>query len=1042
MLSEYMHKQVFKNLRSAPSSEQKQLATEHLTRQNLWNKPTIDVPHPDIRLPSLLGNNIHEHFKQMAFTNFSSYLQLALKLQKCQIPAMPPVGQWPVTKAGWTRYCPKSSTFRPVDFPEESALVFDVEALVKRGKYPTLAVAASDKAWYAWLSPVLFESTSADLGHYKLLIPLGNSYKNQKTAEQQLIIGHNVSFDRARILEEYDIRQSQRRFLDTMSLHMANSGLTSDQRVVWKSIDKQKKVKAEFDDIQSDAYQRGEQMPPSGMHLMTEDKFDETDVEWYNLSSLNSLSSVYKLHFGKELDKEQRNVFVEGDIEHVRRDLQNCLQYCAQDVMATFQIFQKLFAKFWTQKVQGNLIPLAGVLEMGSPYLPISSGWNDYIQRCDNLLNERQSHVAQRLVELTDFVLKSAESERTTDHYLKQLDWSMVGRKDNKLPRWYKQLIPSKQTDPVVTIRSRITPLLLRMTWMGYPLYYLGTSYGWCFRVPWKEDHNFDMAQKVNVEEFRESVLRLVEKSKSGVSVQQFYLNLVENDFEGVYFRLPVNGFGPKASKNCGSPFAKSFLRHFSEGSISSQDGLAREAIDANASCSYWISSRERIIDQFVIDSSRFIPQQDFNVILPQIVTMGTVTRRAVEPTWLTASNAKSTKIGSELKSQVVAPPGYKIVGADVDSQELWISSLLGDAQFGIHGGTALGWMCLQGNKNDKTDLHSSSAQILGLSRDAAKVFNYARIYGSGLNFASTLLSKYNPSMSEEDAKNKAQLLYNKTKGIKWFPPRNFADWQLNDEAKGHKKQLSRSVWYGGTESFMFNTLEDIALSDDPRTPVCKVQLPDSLLSTSSRRKYLMSCVNWVVQSSGVDYLHLLLVSMSYLSRQYQIDCRLLLTIHDEVRFLVAEKDQYRAALALQISNLWTRSYFAYSAGIYDLPLSVAFFSGVDIDHVLRKETSDPCITPSSPDGQPVFGETLDIYQLIDKGFSSLDSSENQQLSAQQSSEQLQQVADDLSQLDNISMQSTVDNSKWLRVQMAQNQGEFKSLIFKNNKLKAKQLKK
>lgn len=58
------------------------------------------------------------------------------------------------------------------------------------------------------------------------------------------------------------------------------------------------------------------------------------------------------------------------------------------------------------------------------------------------------------------------------------------------------------------------------MTWMGYPLYYLGTSYGWCFRVPWKEDHNFDMAQKVNVEEFRESVLRLVEKSKSGVSVQ------------------------------------------------------------------------------------------------------------------------------------------------------------------------------------------------------------------------------------------------------------------------------------------------------------------------------------------------------------------------------------------------------------------------------------------------------------------------------------------------------------------------------------------
>lgn len=35
----------------------------------------------------------------------------------------------------------------------------------------------------------------------------------------------------------------------------------------------------------------------------------------------------------------------------------------------------------------------------------------------------------------------------------------------------------------------------------------------------------------------------------------------------------------------------------------------------------------------------------------------------------------------------VRAPPGYHIVGADVDSQELWIAAVLGDMQFaGIHG--------------------------------------------------------------------------------------------------------------------------------------------------------------------------------------------------------------------------------------------------------------------------------------------------------------------------------------------------------------------
>ena len=77
---------------------------------------------------------------------------------------------------------------------------------------------------------------------------------------------------------------------------------------------------------------------------------------------------------------------------------------------------------------------------------------------------------------------------------------------------------------------------------------------------------------------------------------------------------------------------------------------------------------------------------------------MGTVTRRAVENTWLTASNAKANRVGSELKSMVKAPPGYCFVGADVDSEELWIASLVGDAQFKLHGGNAVGFMTSRGN--------------------------------------------------------------------------------------------------------------------------------------------------------------------------------------------------------------------------------------------------------------------------------------------------------------------------------------------------------
>ncbi|CAH8437956.1 unnamed protein product [Dicrocoelium dendriticum] len=56
-------------------------------------------------------------------------------------------------------------------------------------------------------------------------------------------------------------------------------------------------------------------------------------------------------------------------------------------------------------------------------------------------------------------------------------------------------------------------------------------------------------------------------------------------------------------------------------------------------------------------------------------------------------------------------------------------------------------------------------------------------------------------------------------------------------------------------------------------------------------------------------------------------------------------------SVIFQISNLFTRAFFAYQLGMKDLPESVAFFSSVEIDSCLRKSAGDDCITPSNPDG-------------------------------------------------------------------------------------------
>lgn len=95
---------------------------------------------------------------------------------------------------------------------------------------------------------------------------------------------------------------------------------------------------------------------------------------------------------------------------------------------------------------------------------------------------------------------------------------------------------------------------------------------------------------------------------------------------------------------------------------------------------SYWRNNRNRILSQTVvwmdneeIKARKGKKEMKFGAIIPQVVSAGTLTRRAVEATWMTASNADPERVGSELRSMIQAPPGYNFVGADVDSQELWI---------------------------------------------------------------------------------------------------------------------------------------------------------------------------------------------------------------------------------------------------------------------------------------------------------------------------------------------------------------------------------
>uniref|UniRef100_A0A0M3IMZ9 DNA-directed DNA polymerase n=1 Tax=Ascaris lumbricoides TaxID=6252 RepID=A0A0M3IMZ9_ASCLU len=50
---------------------------------------------------------------------------------------------------------------------------------------------------------------------------------------------------------------------------------------------------------------------------------------------------------------------------------------------------------------------------------------------------------------------------------------------------------------------------------------------------------------------------------------------------------------------------------------------------------------------------------------------------------------------------------------------------------------------------------------------------------------------------------------------------------------------------------------------------------------------------------------------------------------------------------------MYVRATISQKLGIHQLPLSVAFFSQVDIDHVLRKEVNLICKTPDGKEVPP-----------------------------------------------------------------------------------------
>ena len=1035
MLPTSIFHHIFGNQTDSHSEQDVRSILATLKKYDLKVENVSNAPEVDLKLPPLEGWNIEEHFMNIGQQQSGPY-RLLLENLISPLPNQP--SDWEL-QPGWTKYVQGEPPLK-VSFPEDDAIVIDIEVCRSAGALPTLAVAASPNAWYGWVSSSLVDGGFPPmLENYTTqhLIPLEstNSQKavngQKKFKRPRVAVGHNVMYDRARFKEQYWLEPTGMRFVDTMSMHICISGVTSYQKSL---LTKAKKAAT------------------GNKESASETESNATDAEDIELlqenSSLNGLAEVLKLYCDRHLDKAARDVFIDGSLDEVRQQFQTSMSYCASDVSATHDVLKSLLPKFFERFP--HPVTLAGMLEISMAYLPVNRNWNQYLENSEQTYQDLGVESRFQLARQADEACSLLHDNKySKDLWMWDQDWSVqdlrltkrkvkskhkdesdqkdLGKDENDephiildalqkrdeefkemsapipeiqslidtglqlplrpphlpgYPAWYRKLCePPKGEDwspgpQLITTKMQVVPKLLHLTWEKYPLHFIRGE-GWGSLRPSDPDkvpvldncEGFPLAELVD---YWNSIP--VEDRKYGGNLQIC---------DGVMFlRLPhKNGPGLRV----GDPLGRDFIAKFSE-NVLSGDSVAERMMDIARKISYWRNNRDRIMEQLVVWlTSRDLPdhleESSVGAILPQLVICGTLTRRAVERTWMTASNISKERIGSELRAMIQAPPGYSIVGADVDSQELWIASLIGDAYASkIHGGTPFGWMTISGQKSNGTDMHSVTAKAVGISRDHAKVINYARIYGAGVTFAEQLLQQFNPSMSLDDAKTKARKMFRMTKGRRAYVPlQKFsgivpngvysayeATVTANNQFGLKKQDVFRLIWTGGTESAVFNRLEEIAQNSTPQTPFLGGRLSRAL--ECQQDKNLPTRINWVVQSGAVDFLHLLLVAF----RWFEPDARFCLSFHDEVRYLVPEEKAYTAALALHAAHLLTRAFCASRLGLIDLPLSVAFFTSVEVDKTLRKEAHDSCQTPSNPHGllkgygiHP--GENLDIYKAIQK---------------------------------------------------------------------------
>ncbi|KNE57480.1 hypothetical protein AMAG_18055 [Allomyces macrogynus ATCC 38327] len=310
MLSPALHRQRFPGTTRTADPRHMRISHDHLEFWGLDISKSTLLPEADMTLPLLLGPTIEDHFRALG-DKFAQPMLGILDTYLARIDPDPPM------PANWILH------YRDL-------LVFDIEVVVKLGHHPCLATARSATAWYAWVSPWVLD-TNATMPIPETLIPMGPCAK--------CIIGHNVGYDATVIAEEYRLEGTQNVLIDTLSLHVAANGMSTQQRPTYEKVTRGNAARI---------------------------------PRWVPHSTAISLAATAKSYIGRDLPKDVRETFMTAELPvEIQEAFQELMNYCATDVVATADVFRAVFPQF--RKKCPRPISFLGMAKMGSCFLPVTT---------------------------------------------------------------------------------------------------------------------------------------------------------------------------------------------------------------------------------------------------------------------------------------------------------------------------------------------------------------------------------------------------------------------------------------------------------------------------------------------------------------------------------------------------------------------------------------------------------------------------------------------------------------------------------------------